>query len=762
MVQFGDIAVGRRALRSVMFGLAVLGIGVGLAPLPVSADTAPAKIAVAVSLTGPNATVDREILDAVRMAVAESNATSAVPQIDLTIVDDHGTEDGAREAARQIAASDALMVVGPGLTTLSVVAGPIYAEAGLASIVPTAYGDAVTANPTTFRPLFSTSEMGEALANYLSHVLGGTRAVVIFKDSAFGRPVAEGFKRAATRLGITVNSFTYANAADGQKAAQGAAAVPGRPAIILVTLFDEAMPVLTTLRRAGVTGPFLGTSTIATDSFARLFTDQPEERQRHGFFTDGVYAATPMILDSAGADTLAFADRFRQRYDREPTWRSMQAFDAAHLAVAAARTAMADGVASDIRARRDAARGYLATLDGPAHALSGVTGPLWFTSERGRLQTVRIGRFHGGLFESAPLQLVPVSSPDPAIIANGAVVDMGSGHFARRQQVVYSGVYLNEIQHVDVAQSTFTADFYLWLRFGRGAGPGAAEPTDIEFPDMVRGSFDAKRTADAGELDDGSSYRLWRVRGDFKADFDLRSYPSDQQTLAIRFFNARAASDRLVYVQDRWSSGAAMKALPPPSAATPTAATLSESASGRVAAIAFRNLSQWKVLRASESRDILVTASALGDPRLVGLEGMRELSGFSFTVDIYRRILPTLSNILLPVGLLSLMMFVTLFFPAGNVMPRVATMITGALTGSVLLSSTNAQLGNVGYVVAVEYVFYLFFILCLVCLVTVVTAERLRATGNAPRAAGVERVARWVFFLVCAGAAAGTGAIVSG
>ena len=237
---------------------------------------------------------------------------------------------------------------------------------------------------------------------------------------------------------------------------------------------------------------------------------------------------------------------------------------------------------------------------------------------------MRIGRFHGALFESAPVQLVPASNPSSAEIASGAMVDMGAGSFARRQQVVYTGVFLNEIPRLDIAQSTFTADFYLWIRFARGAGAGAADPTDVDFPDLVRGSFDAKRPAEEGDLDDGTSYRLWRVRGDFKNDFDLHHYPLDRQTLALRLFNARAASDRLVYVQDRRSlAGFGTQGLgagQTSAAAAPGAATSAPSGS-YVAPAAFRNLTQWDATGTTQRRDILVTESALGNPRLVGAQG---------------------------------------------------------------------------------------------------------------------------------------------
>ncbi len=394
--------------------------------------------------------------------------------------------------------------------------------------------------------------------------------------------------------------------------------------------------------------------------------------------------------------------------------------------------------------------------------MPGLTGPLWFTSERGRVQAVRVGRFHGTLIESAPLQLVAVPNPDRTEIAAGSVVDLGVGRFARRQQVVYSGIYLNEVSRIDVAQSRFTADLYLWVRYARGAGTGSADPANIDFPDLVRGSSDGKVLAAQGDLDDGTTYRLWRMRGDFKNDFDLHRYPADNQTLAIRFFNASAASDRIVYVQDRRSSG-----VPSPQTtrvvAAGGAAHASEAAplpenrasaaangefSGMVAPDAFRNLTQWEALGAQARRDNLVTASALGDPRLVGVERVRELSGFQLTVDLQRKFVATLAKTLLPLGLMSLIMFASLYFPTALVKEKVTVAITGALSGAVLLTSINSQLGSIGYIIAVEYGFYVFFGLCLLCIVSVLGAERLRASSQQAAAVVVERSGRYLFVVI--------------
>jgi ABC-type branched-subunit amino acid transport system substrate-binding protein len=722
------------------------------------------KIAVVMSRSGPGRAAGIPTLDAVRLAVDEANASGETPRIELEPYDDRSTDDGAREAARAIVAGDAVVVVGPGTTTSALAAGPLFAEAGIASVIPYAHGGGGASSPATFRPVFSTLEMGEALANNLRHVLGATRAVVIHRDNGYGRPVAEGFRRAAERLGLAAEYQGFTTTAQATEFALQAAADRDEPAIVLGMIDVDAAPVLPTLRRQGVKSLLLGTSAVARDAFADFFAKEPETRADPGFFTDGLYAISPLILDSANAETLAFAGRYRARFGRDPAWEAAQGYDATRLAIAAARAAAGQVAALDLGARRAAARAYLASLDSPARAIASLTGPLWFTPERGRQQPARIGRFHGTLFESAPVQLVPVPAPSSSDMAAGALLDLGSGRFARRQQDVYTGAFINEIPRVDIAQSTFTADFYLWVRFTRSAGAGAADPTEIDFPDLVRGSFDAKRPAEQGDLDDGTTYRLWRVRGEFKNDFDLHHYPLDRQTLTLRLFNGRAASDRIVYVQDRRSigtstfqprertPGAALAGLIP----APQADTMSpgDGRGSTIAATAFRNLTQWEPVNSVQRRDILVTDSALGNPRLVGVERIRELSGYRVEVELARRTIATLAKTLLPLGIMTLIMFGSLWFPHGLVKEKITVAITAALSGAVLLAAVNSQLGAVGYTMAVEYVFYIFFLLCLLCIVAVLTAERLRAVGRGVAAAVAENVTRGAFLVAMAGTVA--------
>jgi branched-chain amino acid transport system substrate-binding protein len=488
------------------------------------------EIAVSLPLTGEGATsFGRGTLEGIQLAIDEANADRAAPRINLAIYDDQSSENAVLDVAEKIIASRATLVLGPSYSTAALAQGPLYAKAGIASLCPTATSDAITESATTFRMIFKNSQQGKALATYLFRVLGLRRADAIVVDNKYGQTLRIGFEDTARQLGIETQWFLYKTPDEAETIARRLSADTSERAIVFLTLDGDAVRILTTLRRQGLRGPFLGGDALGDENFSGLFASLPEERRQPGYFTDGVYGIAPIILDSANAETLAFMERFRARFGHDPLWMAVAGYDAALTAVAAVRaTATGSGVNSDIKARRAATVRWLASLNSLDQALPGLLGPLWFDAEHGGHRAVRIGRFERGRLESAPLQIVSVANPDRAEIKSGAVFEMEPGSWGRKQRVVYSGMFLNEIARVDIAQSTFTADLYVWMRFARADGADASDPTEIEFPNLVRGGFDANRPAAKGELDDGTVYRLWKVRGDFKNDFDLHRYPVDR------------------------------------------------------------------------------------------------------------------------------------------------------------------------------------------------------------------------------------------
>ena len=109
--------------------------------------------------------------------------------------------------------------------------------------------------------------------------------------------------------------------------------------------------------------------------------------------------------------------------------------------------------------------------------------------------------------------------------------------------------------------------------------------------------------------------------------------------------------------------------------------------------------------------------------------------------------LATLAKTLFPLALMALILLASLYFPQALVKEKITVAITAALSGAVLLAAINSQLGNVGYVIAIEYGFYIYFALCLLCIVAVLIAERLRVAGHPQMALTVEQSARYAFVL---------------
>jgi ABC-type branched-subunit amino acid transport system substrate-binding protein len=707
-----------------------------------SAQPRSVEIAAALCLSGSEANFGRNALEGIELALDEVNARGAGPRLTLKTYDEQSNVDAARRAARQIVASSAPLGLGSAFSIYSAVEAPIFAKAGMA-LLTTATSDLVTRNPTTFRVIFSGGEQGKLLANYLGRALGQRRAAVIVVDDGYGRPLRRGFAAAATRLGIHATYFPFKTPGEAQVAALKVAADRTHPAVVLLMLDTQGVPVLTALRRHGVTSPVLGSNTISESTFSDMIAREPAERRRAGALTDGVYAISAMMLDSAGAQILAFADRFRAKYHHDPSSISAEWYDLGRLAAAGVRAAAGGG--TDPSTMRAAALAYFASLNSPARAVDGLLGPIWFDRNRGRTEALRIARYAGGVLESAPLQIVPVDKPSATELQSGAVFEMAPERYGRLQRVVYAGVYLNSISHIDLPRSSFGADFYVWLRFAKRAGANSLDPADIDFPNMVSGSFDPARPAELGEMPDGTLYRLWRVQGEFRNDYDLHAFPFDRQRLAIPFFNARGASDRIVYVLDRRTLVGGTSGDAPgtqrASIASPTA---------------FAELTQWNGLGGTERRENLVTYSTLGDPRSSAAEGYRELAGFIATFDVKRRALSTVVKTLMPLLLMTLIIYTTLFFPAVLIKEKVTVAVTGALSGAVLLTAVNSQLGAVGYTIAIEYAFFAFFGLATFSIIAALVAQQLRHAKRDHLALATERGTQLIFalavLLVLAGA----------
>jgi len=103
---------------------------------------------------------------------------------------------------------------------------------------------------------------------------------------------------------------------------------------------------------------------------------------------------------------------------------------------------------------------------------------------------------------------------------------------------------------------------------------------------------------------------------------------------------------------------------------------------------------------------------------------------------------------LVPLFLLVLVVFATLFFPASLTEERTTVPVTGILTSAVLLISISNQLPSLSYTMALEYIFYVFFGLCLMAMCAGFISEILRNKKYHGHAIAVDLIARIAFGMV--------------
>src|SRR4030043_856884 len=79
------------------------------------------------------------------------------------------------------------------------------------------------------------------------------------------------------------------------------------------------------------------------------------------------------------------------------------------------------------------------------------------------------------------------------------------------------GVWLVNVEKVDLAASSFKLDFYLWFRFD----PSKISLSQVKEFEFINGAPTKYEIA----ADEGEGYLEYRVRGDFIKAFDFTQYP---------------------------------------------------------------------------------------------------------------------------------------------------------------------------------------------------------------------------------------------
>ena len=720
--------------------LIVVSLG-GLYPQGLRAEDNAIEIAVAAPLGGDGASGAQEIVDSVKLYIDATNRDGGINghPLKLNVFDDKGSTDGATQVATEIAKSNALVVLGHRSSDASIAAGNIYQDRKLPAITGTANSPNVTIDrPYYFRIIYTNPDLAKTLSIYAQQVLQSKTASVIYdKSSKNEEAQSQVIKSAFETNGNGKIQKTWAIDSDPnnrkasvQQVVNEIAAEP-EAGILFLTMSKEdvAEDFLVALKQKGIKNSLLGEQALGRESFAKRFEKYDEEKKTPGFFTDGMYVPLPILFDSAGADAQGFLAAYQKAYNKTPSYVGAKFYEATIAAVDAIRKANPKLISGSLEGDREQVRDALSKLNNRKVGIRGLTGLLYFNNDRNSDQPVRLAQFQNQKLISASQQFTPITNPErlnlPKELQAGNIVQSGDQYFWR-QRVVYAGMDINKLNRID--KTTFTADFYVWFRYN-----GNDEPTAIQFPDAVTNSvnptapvFDGKSPLKS-QVINGLKYRLYRVRGEFRNAFDFRDYPFDSQKLNLRFDNPNLSTERLIYAIDTVG-------LKLPRA---------KDAESKP----FQGLQLWNFKDITYFQDSSRSTSSQGDPDLFQSNAQIEYPGLSIRMTFQRKTLVFLSKNVLPLILLSLLIYCCLFFPYTMFVPRTMAPASALLSGIVLLLSFNNQLPEVGYTVAMEYVFYVYFCLCLFPILVTAIGTKLEKDGR-KKAFRYLNIASWIVYPV--------------
>lgn len=543
----------------------LISLGMAATLLPASGcGTADERLTIALvgPMTGTDPQNGESYLQGVHLCLDRVNREGGVDgrTIHLEVYDDENDPELARQRARQIAEDGrALAVIGHNYTSCSVAGGEVYEAEQIPAISPSSTGLEVTRdNPWYFRTSFNTSLEASFLANYAAQVSSRRQVGVIFETSGYGAELARGFMANCDQLGIEIAHRWGFSRSEGTLEAtlEGIVdriAASGYGGILLMAVqAPEGAVLVRHLRDRGMANRVIAQSGFASKAFQEAFCDLPNEVKKPGFYTDGIFVASPMLFDSAGEAGQRFKSAFHERYGAEdPDWRAAFAHDSALVLVEALRNAGVVGTRDSLAEDRRRIRDYLAGLDTIGEAVPGATGFNYFDANGDTPRPISLGVYRNNDIVSAPTQFQEIPDlaeiPDlEAALQQGRVLRIND-RYLYKTEVVYTGLRFESIGDLDAEVMTCALDFHLWFRHA-----SSLPVADIVFSNAV-GEAELE-----GPLEEETvgrvRYSLYRVRGTFRVDvFPPESL--EEHVVSVSFRHRDLTRNNLIFVTDLLGMG---------------------------------------------------------------------------------------------------------------------------------------------------------------------------------------------------------------
>ena len=287
------------------------------APVGETLGAGPVRVGMILPLTqgGAPSPVGVSLRNAAQLAVEESGASD----VTLMILDDHSTPDGAAQAAQAAIGAGAEVILGPLFSQGVREAGRVAKAAGRPVIAFST--DSSVAARGVYLLSFLIEGYVDRIMEYASSK-GKKSIAVMAPQSDYGAIAVAEFQQAAARLGVRVVTIVRYSPGQPASAAKEIAGVGAQiDALFIPDQADGMESVNAALIASGVKTQILGTGIWNEARVMKMPALQ------------GAWFAAP---ESAGFN--AFAERYRAKFNSDPTRLATLSYDAVSLVAALART----------------------------------------------------------------------------------------------------------------------------------------------------------------------------------------------------------------------------------------------------------------------------------------------------------------------------------------------------------------------------------------------------------------------------------------
>ena len=248
------------------------------------------KFGVAGPHSGDLASYGLPTVNAAKLVIDKVNANGGIngKKVEMMVEDDVCKPEISTNTATKLVSDGAEVVLGHICSGATIAAMPIYKNAGILVVSPSATSDELTLSgnyPNFFRTIAPNAAQSPAMIDFAVDKLGLTKIAIIHDKGDYGKPLAEGAKKHVEQKGkgevvlfegITPGAMDYS--AIVQKIKQSGAQV-----VVFGGYHPEASKIVTIMKKKRLDTAFVSDDGVKDDTFIKVAGESAE----------GVYAAGP-------------------------------------------------------------------------------------------------------------------------------------------------------------------------------------------------------------------------------------------------------------------------------------------------------------------------------------------------------------------------------------------------------------------------------------------------------------------------------------